>query len=136
MSKNSRVAITALIAAGAGYLGGLLSAPRSGKQTRKKLAKSANKAVTDGEKQLKKLHSEINDNITQAEKQANKAKTKANNELKQAIASAKEAKDKARELLSALHEGDADDPRLKAVIKEVQAAKKHLREYVKTPKKK
>lgn len=139
--KRGMIALTALVAAGAGYVGGLLSAPRSGKQTRKKLAKSASKTVTDGEKQLKKLYSEVNQNIRQVEKQITKARTKANNERKQAVKSAKEARQKARILLTALHEGDADDPNLKAVIEEVSSAKKHLAQFIKssgktTPKKK
>lgn len=137
MSRNTnRLAITALIAAGAGYIGGLLSAPRSGKQTRKKISKSASKVKTDGEKQLKKLHSDINGMIEDGEKQVTKARTKANKELKEALQSAKEARQKARILLTALHEGDADDPNLKAVLNDVSAAKNHLAKFIRTPQKK
>lgn len=130
--KGGKVALAAMIAAGAGYLSGLLTAPRSGQQTRKKIAKSASKTMTDGEKQLKKLYTEINSSIKQAEGQVTQARTKANNELKQAIASAREARQKARLILTALHEGDADDPNLKAVLQEVSTAKKHLSQFIKS----
>lgn len=130
--KKSSVALAALIAAGVGYVSGLLSAPRSGKQTRRKLANSASKAKTEGEKQLKKLYSELNSTIDDAEKQVTKARSKANNELKESIKKAREAKEKARMLLTALHDGDADDPNLKAVITEVKSAKSHLGKFVRS----
>ncbi len=132
MSKKSRdFAIGATIAAGVGYLVGILTAPKSGRQTRKDISKSAAKAKTEGEKQLKKLHSEINVLLDKANKQLETTKGKANKELAQAIKKADKAKQKARLLLSALHEGDADDPNLKAVISEISLAKKNLVKFIK-----
>lgn len=138
MKKSGKMALTAAAAAGVGYVSGLLSAPRSGKRTRSKIAKSASKTKTDAEKQLKKLHSELNETIKDAEKQLTKAKSKANDELKQSINSAKETKQKARMILSALHDGDADDPDLKKMVVEANKARIHLSKFVKKspPKKK
>lgn len=130
--KKSSAALVALIAAGAGYIGGLLSAPRSGKQTRDKLAKSASKAKTDSEKQLKKLYGELTDSISDVEKQVTKARSKANNERKEAVKTAREARDKAKLLLTAIRHGEADDPNLKAVVNEVKSAKSHLGKFVKS----
>ncbi len=132
MGKRERnFAFGALIAAGAGYIAGVLTAPKSGKETRKDIAKNASKAKTEGEKQLKKLHSEINELIDVADKKSKTAKVKADKELQKALERAKEAKQKARLLLSALHDGDADDPNLKEVIKEVKAAKANLAKFLK-----
>lgn len=132
MSKRERnFALGTLIAATVGYLTGILTAPKSGKETRKDIAKNASKAKTEGEKQLKKLHSEINELIDLANKKSKTASAKANKELQVAIAKAKDAKEKARMLLSALHDGDADDPNLKAVIAEVSAAKSNLANFLK-----
>ncbi len=125
------VAGGALIAAGAGYLAGILTAPKSGKDTRKDIARTASTARVNSEKQLKKLHSEIGDLIDDVDKKTKKTRKKASKELTEAADKAREAKDKARELLSALHDGDADDPNLKAVIDEVKAAKKNLAKYLK-----
>lgn len=130
-SAGKVVAVGTLLAAGAGYLAGILTAPKSGKETRKDIAQSASKARTQGERQLKKYHSELNDLIKTADTQTKKARTKASTELKEATDKAKVAKEKARELLSALHDGDADDPNLKAVLEEVKLAKTNLVKYLK-----
>lgn len=125
------LAVGTVVAAGAGYLAGILTAPKSGKETRKDIAKNASKARVDGEKQLKKLHSELNVVIDAADKKAKKFKSKANDEMTEATEKAKKAKAKAREMLSALHNGDADDPNLQAVIEEVKLAKNNLVKYLK-----
>ncbi len=125
------VAGGALLVAGAGYLAGILTAPKSGKETRRDIAKSASKARVDAEKQLKKMHSELNDLIKDGETASKKAGAKAKDELKDAIEKAKIAKGKAREILSALHDGDADDPNLQKALKEVKLAKSNLAKYLK-----
>lgn len=125
------VALGALVAAGAGYLTGILTAPKSGKETRADIAKTANKAKLDGEKQLKKLHSDLNSLIKDADAKTKKARNKAKEELVDATDKAKVAKEKARGLLSAIHNGDAEDPNLQAVIEEVKQAKKNLGKYLK-----
>lgn len=129
--KSKNFALGATLAAGIGYLVGILTAPKSGKETRKDIAKSASKAKTEGEKQLKKLHSETNELLEKANKKAKTAKGKADKELAKAIKKAEKAKQKARLLLSALHEGDADDPNLKAVLIEIKLAKKNLAKFLK-----
>ena len=125
------VAAGTFIVAGAGYLAGILTAPKSGKATRKDIAKTASKARSDGEKQLKKLHSELNDLITEADAITKQARAKASKELTDATEKAKVAKLKAREILSALHNGDAEDPNLQAVVEEVKLARTNLVKYLK-----
>ena len=132
MSKKSRgFTLGALIAAGVGYLAGIITAPKSGKATRNDIAKSASKAKTEGEKQLKKLHSELDALIASGEKQLKSVKSKANDELTRAVASAKKSQKKAKLLLSALHEGDAEDPDLKAIIAEAGKVKADLSKFLK-----
>lgn len=129
--RSKIVAVSTLIAAGAGYVVGILTAPKSGKNTRKDIADGANKAQIEAEKQLKKLHSELQDLILDGEKQSKKAKVRAKKELDAVIKNAKVAKQKSREILSALHQGDAQDPNLKLAIRDVQLAKKNLAKYLK-----
>ncbi len=131
MSKKRSVTMGALLAAGAGYLAGILTAPKSGKQTRKDIAKSASRAKTEGEKQLKKLHSELDEQIKKGEAKLRSAKTKANSEMKKALESAKKSQKKAKLLLSALHEGDAEDPDLKSMIAELKKVKTNLGQFIK-----
>lgn len=125
------VATGALLAAGAGYLTGILTAPKSGKETRNDISKTASRTRVDAEKQLKKLHSELNSLIKDGDKASKKARTKANSELADATEKAKIAKEKAKGILSALHDGDADDPNLQAVLEEVKLAKNNLVKYLK-----
>jgi gas vesicle protein len=132
MSKKSRgFTLGALIAAGVGYLAGVLTAPKSGQETRKSVAKNASKAKTEGEKQLKKLHSDLDVVVKSGEKQLKTAKSKANNELSKRVESTKKTQKKAKLLLSALHEGDAEDPDLKTMLAEAKKAKNDLSKFLK-----
>lgn len=129
--KNKGLTLGALIAAGVGYLAGLLTAPKSGKETRKDIAKNASKAKTEGEKQLKKLYSELDVMVKKGDKQLKSAKSKANNELSKRMAAAKTTQKKVKLLLTALHDGDAEDPDLKAMIGEAKKAKSDLGKFIK-----
>lgn len=131
MKKEGKWALGAVAAATIGYVAGVLSAPRSGWRTRKKLAKSAGKARIDGEKQLKKLYSELNGLLSEADKKLKTAKKGANQELKKQAATAKKTKEKVSLLLSALHNGDAEDPDLKEMVEEAKKAKANLAKFFK-----
>lgn len=132
--KTKALAAAAALTATAGYMIGVLTAPKSGKATRRDIAKGANKAKIQSERQLKKLHSEMQDTIKDAEALRKKAGVKARKEIDQAITEAKAAKDKAREVLSAVRQGEADDPNLLKAVKDLQDAKKNLMAYIKKKK--
>jgi gas vesicle protein len=131
MMRKKAVATGAVIATGIGYVIGVLTAPKSGKETRKDIVKSASKTRIQSEKQLKKLHSDLQGLIKEGESYSKKQSAKAKKEVDKAVAEAKIAKDKAKEILSALHHGDADDPNLQAVVEEVRLAKKNLVTFLK-----
>lgn len=134
MKKASqKFAVGATIAAAAGYLAGILTAPKSGKETREDIQHGAAKARSEAEHQLKNLHSELNGLINDGKSQANKANDKVKKELAEVLAKAHVAKDKAREMLSAIHEGDAEDKDLQKAIDEVTKAIKHVKKYLKSP---
>ncbi len=132
MAKNNvkKFAIGAAIAGLAGYVAGILTAPKSGKETRQDVKKAAVKAKTEAEKRLKSLHSELNDLIGQAKQQATKLKKSAGKEFAVALEKAQKAKQKTREILSALHEGDADDKDLKTALSEAKKAASHLKTFL------
>ncbi len=132
MRKRERnLAIGALVAAGIGYAAGLLTAPKSGKETRKDIQQTAVKAKKEAEKRMKLLHADISQLIKDGSARLNSASGTAKTELKEALDHARHAKDKAREVLSAIHEGEADDIDLKKALKELQNAKDHLKKFVK-----
>jgi len=126
-----KVAIGSGIAAAVGYLAGILTAPKSGKQTRSDIKKTADKTVIEAEKELKKLHTELSKLIDEAKKGSTKLSSKAKKEADDLVDKAKDTKEKAREMLSAIHEGDTDDRDLKKAIKDANAAIDHLKDYIK-----
>jgi gas vesicle protein len=131
MSKTKRtVAVGTLVGLGLGYVAGILTAPKSGKETRKSIVDAGLKAKAEAEKKIKSLNSELNDVIQQAEKLLADAKAGAKVGLTKAVERAKLAKDEAREILSALHEGEADDKDLETAIKDAQSAIEHLKNFI------
>ncbi len=126
-----KIAIGASVAALAGYLTGVLTAPKSGKRTREELKTGANKGLGDAERELKKLHTELADLIGEVKDRSGTVGDKANKEVSDVVEKGRTAKQKARELLSALHEGDAQDSELKQAVKDASAAIDHLRKFLK-----
>lgn len=132
MSKDTakKFAIGALIAAAAGYIAGILTAPKSGKETREDIKETAHKSISEAEVQLKKLHTELSKLIEQTKAKADKLTGRTRTEMDNLVEKAKDSKEKAREVLSALHEGDAEDKDLKKAISDATAAIEHLRNYL------
>jgi gas vesicle protein len=129
--KLKALAIGGTVAAAAGYLAGLLTAPKSGKETRKDIKDAADKGWAEAEKDLKKLHTELDKVIKDSKKAGGKVTGKTKEELDTLLEKAQDTKEKAREVLSAVHEGDAEDKDLKKAIKDANEAIAHLRDYLK-----
>jgi gas vesicle protein len=132
-SENTvkKIAIGAAIAAAAGYITGLLTAPKSGKETRDDIKNTAVKGKTAPEKELKKLHTELRDLLGDVKEKGSDLGGKTAKDLKDLADKASAAKEKTREVLSALHEGDAEDKDLKRALTEANKAIDNLRKYIK-----
>lgn len=132
MSKSSnKWALGAVFAAAAGFLAGILTAPKSGKETREDIKVATKKGIAEAEKQLKQLHTQMNDTIAQAKDKAKSLKGDAQKELQGAIEKAGVVKEKARTILSAVHEGDAQDKDLQKAVEEATKAIGNLKAYLK-----
>lgn len=132
MSKFAkRFAIGAAVAGAAGYLAGLLTAPQSGKDTREDIKDAAHRGMSEAEKDLKKLHTELSKLLEELDTTRGKVKGRAQNEISQLFDKAKDTKEKAREMISAVHEGDAEDKDLRKAIQDANAAIDHLKDYLK-----
>ena len=59
--RKKAAAAAAILAAGAGYVTGILTAPKSGKETRKDITNHANNARIEAEKQLKEWEAKSSD---------------------------------------------------------------------------
>lgn len=129
-SSSSKWALGAIIAAVVGYLAGILTAPKSGKETRQDIKNATESGIAEAEKQLKKLHTQISDLITQAKEKSGDLKGNAQKELQGAIDKAMTVKEKARVLLSSVHEGDAEDKDLQKAIDEASKAIESLKTFL------
>ena len=129
--STKRFAVGTAIAAAAGFLTGILTAPKSGKETRKDIKDAAASSISEAERQLKRLHTELNDVIAQAKDHGDRLSGKTKEELDVAMQATKQVKEMVREILSAVHEGRAEDKELNKAITDAQKAVKHLRSYIK-----
>jgi gas vesicle protein len=129
--RSSNVAVGAALVGVAGYVIGLLTAPKSGKETRKDIQTAAIKAKKEAEARLKDLHKELDDVLETGKTKAKDFTADRREQYDQALDRARAAKAKARELLSAIHEGDAEDKDLKNAIDEVAQAIAHVKTFLK-----
>jgi gas vesicle protein len=129
--RTSRVAASALVAAAVGYIAGVLTAPKSGAETRKDIKKAANQRINEAEKQLKKMHTDLNDLLAKATDRAKTLKGSAQDEAHAAVSKAAKAKEKVRIALSSTRDGEATDDDLKKAISDAESAIKHLKEFLK-----
>ena len=126
-----RLAIGGAIAAVAGYLAGILTAPQSGKETRQDIKEAAHRSFSEAERELKKLHTDLGKGIDQAKKLSDSLNGRTKKDLTDLIEKAKDTKERAREVLSAIHEGSADDKDLDKAIKDANRALDHIKDYLK-----
>ena len=134
MSKkdSSKIALGAFIAAVAGYVAGVLTAPKSGKETREEIKDSANLTKREIEKDLKTVHLELRRNIKEAQATMKSESTVIKKEIDAILKKAKKAESKVKETLSGLHEGNADNLELDSALKEANSAIKHFKKYITT----
>lgn len=131
MAKSIRkIAIGAAAAGAAGYLAGILTAPKSGKETRGDIKDTAQRSITEAEKDLKKLHTELTDLLTEAKEKGSDLGGKTQKELTDLLTKAKDTKEKAREMLSIIHEGSAEDKDLRKAISDATKAVDHIKTYL------
>lgn len=123
-----KFAIGAAVSAAAGYVAGILTAPKSGKETRADIKHKAEETYGAAERELKKLHTELTDMIEEVSDRITSFKNRK--EVSGALDRGRDAKQKAREVLSLLHEGETDDKELKKAIADATKAIEHLRDFL------
>ncbi len=126
-----KIAVGAALAGAAGYVVGVLTAPNEGKKTRKKLKKSAERSMSDVEKQLKQLHRDLGDLVSDAKEHPAEMSARAKKKFGEAVDGARDAKDKLRDVLSAVHEGEASDKDLQKALEDARRTLNHLKQFLK-----
>jgi len=130
MSKTAkRVAVGAIVAAAAGYVTGVLTAPKSGKETRADIKNAAANGLSEAERQLKRLHTELTTLLNKAKAEASELRGKALQDYEEVVKVAQVVREKTRDVLSAVHEGTADDKDLKKAIDDANRAIAHLKKF-------
>ncbi|CAN5334788.1 hypothetical protein BH09PAT4_BH09PAT4_07130 [soil metagenome] len=130
-SPVKSIAIGASLAAAAGYVAGILTAPKSGKQTRKAIERTAKKRAKQADKELQKLHSEFDGLVADVKAKSASVSDKTSKELTELVDKAKAAKDKAASVISAITKGEAEDKELNSAIAEANKAIDNVRKYLK-----
>lgn len=130
-NKAGKFALGALVAGVAGYVAGILTAPKSGKETRQDISEKAGEFKTEAEAQLHKAEVELKEIVSKVQDKGAMLTGKAKQEFGVAAGKAKKAQAKAGEVLSAARKGKAKNPELNAAIKQAREAKKNLVKYLK-----
>lgn len=130
-SNASKFAIGALLAAVVGFVTGILTAPKSGKETRQDIKDTTGKIVAEAEKELKDLKTQLDKFMGQAKTKAGELSGKAKKELEDLTARADSARLKAKDVLDGFRDGNSTDKDLSKAVKESKEALNHLKTYLK-----
>jgi gas vesicle protein len=131
-NKGGKIVAGVLLAGIAGYVAGVLTAPKSGQETRQDIRDGANRAVEVAEEKLLALREDLDDLIEIASGKVSSAKGRAKDQLNDAIDTAKDARVKSVEVAKAVKSGEADQPELNRAMKQLKDAKKNLTKYLKS----
>lgn len=126
-----KVILGTAFAAAAGYVAGILTAPKSGKETRQDIKDKASETYAAAEKELKKLHTELTEVLGQVNAKLKDIRAEGGRRFDEVLAQSNKAKDKVREMLSGLHDGEADDKDLQKAISDATKAVEELRAFLK-----
>ena len=127
-----KIALGSAIAGLAGYVTGILTAPKSGKQTRDDIAGKAEDLKDNAEGQLLDLNEELKDLIKTTKDKTMALSSTARAEFNEAVIKAKDAQNKATQVLKAAKAGEASDPDLNKSVKQARQAIKNLGKFLKT----
>jgi len=128
---TKKVVIGSGLAAVAGYIAGLLTAPKSGRDTRDDILDVAEKGKVDLEKEFKAINKELVAVVKDAKKESSKANKKGQAEINKLVEKSLDTKEKLKEVISAIHYGTAEDEDLKRAVKNASNAVEHLKDYLK-----
>ena len=130
-NSGRKWALGTLIAGVVGYIGGILTAPKSGKETREDIVDKAEDIKNDTRVELENLQDDISDLLAKAKTKAETLSSQARDEINEAVLRAKEVQAKTSIVLKAMKTGEAEDPQLNKAVKQAKQAKKNLSHYLK-----
>jgi gas vesicle protein len=126
--KNVGIALIAGLAAG--YTLGVLTAPKSGKETRNDIKEAGTKAYKMAEARLKNTYEDLSDVIASAGEQAKKLNKKGKEELDVLLAAAHDAQGRVKQLITSVRNGDVTEELFDNTVIAAQAAKDELQDFI------
>lgn len=135
MDKNTTKKVVVGVVAGlfAGYVAGLLTAPKSGRETREDLKVLANKAYNQAEARIKDAYSDLNDLVEIGTEKAHEFSAKSREQFNKLSDQAVTAQIKLKTALGTLRNRGDDaiaDEDLQAAMESAQDAKDHLKDFL------
>jgi gas vesicle protein len=127
-----KVAIGSAVAGAVGYVAGVLTAPKSGQDTRQDIANKAEDAKDSIEDQLYQVNDELKDLLKITKEKTVTLSSSARSEFNEAVIKAKDAQNKSGEVIKAMRKGEASDPELNKAVKQARQAAKNLSKYLKS----
>lgn len=129
--SGRKVAIGALVAGAAGYVAGILTAPKSGKDTRQDIVEKTDEVKDQTVAELKVAQAELNKMLNAVKSKSLALNASAREEFNETVIRAKDARNKSAHVLKAIKAGESDDRQLNMAIKNLNQAKKNLGRYLK-----
>lgn len=131
-NTGQKLAIGAALGGVAGYLAGILTAPKSGKETRKDIAAKSGEVKDESAEQLQKAVDELNVSLKAAKEKTVAMSAKVRQDFDETVVKAKDAQNKASQVLKAVKAGEADNPELNKAVKQARQATKNLAKYLRS----
>lgn len=128
-NNGKKLAIGAVVGAAAGFVAGVLLAPKSGKETRADLKRGAKEAAKTASKQLKHSHEELSKLVDKAEAQLTKMGSTAKQEAMEALTKARKTRDQVATVMAAVKSGNSSDEDLDMAVKNAHTALESLKKY-------
>jgi len=130
-NTGRKIAVGSAVAGVAGYLAGVLTAPKSGRETRDELAQKAGEVKDTAEDQLLEVNEELKEMIKSTKVKTVALSSTARAEFNEALMRAKDAQNKSTQVLKAVKKGEATDPDLNKAVKQARLAMRNLGKFFK-----
>lgn len=126
-----KVAVGSALAGVVGYLAGILTAPKSGKETRGDIAEKTEVVKEVAVIDLQVAENELKEMIKSAKVKTIALSSTARVEFNEAVVRAKDAQNKTSQVIKAAKAGEATDPDLNKAVKQARQAIKNLGKFLK-----
>lgn len=125
MAKGKKFGLGILIGAAAGVVTGLLTAPKSGKETREDIKNKAGDLKGSAERKLKDAHKELGKLSDEVKAKGKGLQGKAKEEIDELSAKADELKERVKRAITSIKSGDDDndDATIDQLLKDLSALK-------------